>query len=414
MIDTGSTACFIHPRKYMLLSHDVRPEIKKHNKQLCLADGSFVDTLGYVYLPVKIGDFSTVQKFTVANIDVPAVIGYDFLHNNRCTLDMGEGTISLHGIKIECTKESQMNSLFKVKLTENVIIPPNTEVLKSGKVEGDSTNVMHGMVQPISSRHTENILVAKALVDPSCGSIPLRLANMTDCEQYVHEATYVAVCEPVEIKPTRSQGNDVDRVMKMNSSDETPPHLSELKLKSSQHLNDDQIRQLDRLLIRHSNTFSKTKYDLGLANAIKHKIDTGDAKPIKQQPRRLPLNKRQDVENEIQRLLDCGIIEESKSPWASPIVPVTKKDGSTRLCIDYRALNSVTIKDSYPLPRIDDSLDVLKGSLFLAYWTSPAGISKLIWTNMTKQRLPLPVLRAYFNLMLWQWVYVMESRLSSD
>ena len=60
-------------------------------------------------------------------------------------------------------------------------------------------------------------------------------------------------------------------------------------------------------------------------------------------------------------MLKKGVIEPSSSPWTSPIVSVKKKDGSTRFCADYRKLNEVTVKDSYPLPRIDDCLDALAG-----------------------------------------------------
>ena len=57
-----------------------------------------------------------------------------------------------------------------------------------------------------------------------------------------------------------------------------------------------------------------------------------------------------------------GVIEPSNSPWYSPVVLVKKKDGSTQFCVDYRQLNKITKKDSYPLPRINDTLDALVGS----------------------------------------------------
>jgi len=60
-------------------------------------------------------------------------------------------------------------------------------------------------------------------------------------------------------------------------------------------------------------------------------------------------------------MLDRGIIEPPSSPWASGVVLVQKKDGSLRFCVDYRALNKVTVKDAYPLPRVDESLDRLNG-----------------------------------------------------
>ncbi|GFV35106.1 hypothetical protein TNCV_1853231 [Trichonephila clavipes] len=65
-------------------------------------------------------------------------------------------------------------------------------------------------------------------------------------------------------------------------------------------------------------------------------------------------------------MLDEGIVQPSESPWSSPVVLVRKKDGSWRFCVDYRKLNSVTKKDVYPLPRIDDTFDCLKGAKFFS------------------------------------------------
>ena len=74
-------------------------------------------------------------------------------------------------------------------------------------------------------------------------------------------------------------------------------------------------------------------------------------------------------------MLKRDVVEPSTSPWSSPIVLVTKKDGSIRFCVDFRRLNEITRKDAYPLPRVDDTLDTLAGSrwfstldLLSGYW----------------------------------------------
>ena len=100
--------------------------------------------------------------------------------------------------------------------------------------------------------------------------------------------------------------------------------------------------------------FSKGPDDIGRTSFVKHKINTGDAKPIKQVPRRLPYSKRENTCQMISDMQEQGVIEPSTSPWTSPVVLVKKKDGSLRFCVDYRKLNDVTVKDSYPLPRIDE------------------------------------------------------------
>ncbi|GBN47724.1 Transposon Ty3-I Gag-Pol polyprotein [Araneus ventricosus] len=74
-------------------------------------------------------------------------------------------------------------------------------------------------------------------------------------------------------------------------------------------------------------------------------------------------------------MVDNGVIDESSGPWASFILLVKKKDGSARFCVDYKKLNEITIKDSYPLPRIDDTLDTLKGSK----WFSTLDLKSGYW-----------------------------------
>lgn len=204
LVDTGSTICILQPRKYNLLPPNMRPEIKKTSTKLCLADGGVVNTMAYIDLPIHVGNFTTVQKFTVADIDVPAVIGYDFLHSHKCTLDMGEEVLTLDENQIKCIKESQMSSLFKISLTEKVTIPPKTEVITIGKIEGDSSSIMNALVQPLQSKHLENILVAKSLVDPGRGYVPIRLANITNHEQIMKQFTCIAWCESVELSQDKS------------------------------------------------------------------------------------------------------------------------------------------------------------------------------------------------------------------
>ena len=108
---------------------------------------------------------------------------------------------------------------------------------------------------------------------------------------------------------------------------------------------------------------------------MQHKIDTGDHKIIKQAPRRLPLNKRETAEKEVKAMLTNNIFEPSTSAWSSSVVLVEKKDHSTRFCVDYRAQNDITSKDSYPLPRIDDCFDALGGTT----WFSSIDLQSGYW-----------------------------------
>ncbi|XP_044317449.1 uncharacterized protein LOC123038055 [Drosophila rhopaloa] len=126
---------------------------------------------------------------------------------------------------------------------------------------------------------------------------------------------------------------------------------------------------------RFQRVFARSDDDSGHTNLTRHVIDTGLSRPIKQPVRRLALARKAEVEELVADMKLRGIIRPSTSPWASPVVLVRKKDGSTRFCVDYRRLNDITIKDSYPLPRMDDILTTMHG----AYWFSTMDLQSGYW-----------------------------------
>lgn len=123
----------------------------------------------------------------------------------------------------------------------------------------------------------------------------------------------------------------------------------------------DQVK-VRTMLLKYEAVFSSSDLDLGCTNLITHDIPLQDDVPVRQRYRRIPPSDYEEVRAHIRQLLDSQVIRESCSLYASPIVLVRKKDGSLRLCVDYRLLNSKTRKDAFPLPRIEESLDALSGA----------------------------------------------------
>ena len=111
---------------------------------------------------------------------------------------------------------------------------------------------------------------------------------------------------------------------------------------------------------------SKNKYlkNSQIVSNVVHEIDTGTSKPIHNPPNRIAFRQKEYIQQQIQDMIENKIIQPSTSPWSSRIVLVKKKVGKLRFCVDYRALNSITKKDVYPLPRMDDSLSILKKGKF--------------------------------------------------
>jgi len=111
--------------------------------------------------------------------------------------------------------------------------------------------------------------------------------------------------------------------------------------------------------------FSNHEYDLGLTSFASHRIDTGDHPPIAEPLRRQPKVYLDVIDQSIDRLVEAEICEPCSSSWAANIVLVKRKDFFvSRVTVDYRKLNEITVKDKFILPRISDCLDALSGAVY--------------------------------------------------
>ena len=135
---------------------------------------------------------------------------------------------------------------------------------------------------------------------------------------------------------------------------------------SDSSLNDVEKVQLHQLLTKYSDIFATHPHDLGRTHLASHKILVDHSVPIKQRPYCVLHAHKQDVTDHVHDMSDHHLIRPSQSPWSSPVIIVPKKDGGTRFVVDYRKLNSLTKKDSYHLPRIDDTLDCLGGAAYFS------------------------------------------------
>ena len=128
---------------------------------------------------------------------------------------------------------------------------------------------------------------------------------------------------------------------------------------------DKQIKiELQKLLEANQNSFAEDERQIGTTPLIKMSIDTGDHPPIAKKPYTLAIKHHEWVKEEINKLLEAGVIRESHSSWSAPIVVVPKGDGGERMCVDYRALNAIFRTYIWPMPRIDDILAKLGRAKF--------------------------------------------------
>ncbi|XP_077378012.1 uncharacterized protein LOC144019084 [Festucalex cinctus] len=219
------------------------------------------------------------------------------------------------------------------------------------------------LFEPPDSGLPAGLLASPCLVQVVQGMVQVPVVNVGTMAILLYPRTSLGVLRGAQVVSLPTGVSEVQpftaTVSLQESTISTPKEAPQVDL--SMLTGEEQV-EVRSVLQKYSSVFSVHDGDLGCTNLISHNIPLLDDVPVRQRYRRIPPSEYEDVKAHINQLLEAQVIKESSSPYASPIVLVRKKDGSLRLCVDYRLLNSKTRKDAFPLPRIEESLDALCGA----------------------------------------------------
>src|SRR6266487_1623163 len=305
VVDSGAATSIMTKKLIDKLGYKINEPSKL---TIVTANGSRIRSLGKINrIPLELeGEFIPTTFQVLDSVDDTLILGNDWLRKVQAVLNWKKGTLTIHGsdapltTQIRYTRENQESS-------------NSSESSSSDEYESEN--------------------------------------DLKEASIYYSEASSSDI-EDLEYNPWR---------------DYTPPPSPELEdeLTSNEKSEEEDnpavyIAQVAKEEEK-KDICAKNQTDIGRTNITKHKILTGDATPVSQAPYRMNPQKKEFLRQEIANMEKDGIIRKSTSPWASPVVIVDKKDGTYRICIDYRKLNKITKPDAFPLPRIDDMLESFGG-----------------------------------------------------
>ncbi len=306
--------------------------------------------VGSVVVPVRIGGLCADQLFyVVSDLCADVILGTDFLVKYKCSIDLGKMYLCSKEIGTISFLKNQLD--FDACLTNHVILEPHSSSVVKFSCSGFSPDSII-CFNPFDN--LDNLYIPPCLTTVQPDNTFIATVHNTSIFPKAFKAKVVlgSVCA----------GSVVNNDLAVSSVCYENSNISEIFQIDKLPLKDNEKLELIKLLENHIQGISTSKDDIGQTNIIEHEINVKDNRPVRQGIRPLNPIQRKFVANEVDRLCKLGLVQPSKSPWSSPLVIVKKANGDFRMCVDYRKVNSLTVKDSYPIPRISDILDSLSGS----------------------------------------------------
>lgn len=205
--------------------------------------------------------------------------------------------------------------------------------------------------------------------------------------QFSHSGHQVTLHADIEVEKHPATAQQVKRMMTKNATSGLF-HLSLLPIPTSEPKPDlpHPIPSINALLIKYNHLFQQPS-TLPPPRQHEHYINLlPSSKPVNVRPYRYPHFQKTEIEKQVAALMDSSLIRPSRSPFSSPVLLVKKKDGTWRMCINYRALNLITVRDRFPLPTIEELLDELGSASWFSKLDLRQGFHQILMADQDIQK----------------------------
>ena len=371
-VDTGAEVSLISVRCFNELDHEKYPLMSTAYRSVEGIGKVKFPVIGEVIIALKLSANYTLRssRYIIVPdevVEYDLVLGYDILKREHLLPDLYERELVLRrGNHVQTVAvDRRIKKLYKMEcmLTESVVLKPKeyaTVEIQAGKlIDADQIVLVE------SSKGLPNkVTIEPAVVKFKRNKTILLARNDDDKPKKLKKGAVVGEIEIMEEENPSIQLVELNEAEPSECPEWTAEKIHQAFRLDESNVTPEQQEQVVQLLSRFPSVLSSGDSDVGCTNVIKHKIETLTEEPVQVPVRRLQGPILREIEENCKKMEEEGIIRRSKSPYSAPVVPIRKKDGTIRLCIDYRELNKITKGDSFPIPNLVDMLFSLQGMKF--------------------------------------------------
>ena len=381
LYDSGSVYSMINWQTAIAIGVDMNT-LEQPPLNMISATNTKFAVRGVAEVRVEIGGIDDLFKFVIVeDSPVQILVGADIIEKSHLEWDTLAGGLAIRHadgsrgpltpVKLY-TGELNMPKKYPIHAASAVVIPPRTTMKVTGKMS-QLPAFKECLVTPEFKATNSHGFHTPFMVSERCGNrLDVLLSNFGTMELHVPKGALIAGVYAEKVEVVNVDWDKVTPVEPIKATSAAPSYNIDATLDATLRA------RVEEFLRKEPPPFAENHLRPGTTDLTQHTIETTSETPIHMRNHRYPPSVNAKIQEMAQHYRDLGLVRDSKSAWSFPVVLVKKKDGTMRFCVDYRGLNEVTKKDSYPLPRIDDTLDALAGCEFFTtldlasgYWQIP-------------------------------------------